>query len=1049
MEEDKSQIHTNDLLRYPFNGKSPTLIHNISFIGYERKNLNKLIAKRQQELLFSHSLESNQSAPVLSSKMQGTMNRIVNLNDLKLEEDQITVDEAPVVLYDQSSDYAQGSIDNDTISSMIYPDKPKIYLQAKKEQVKINEEMSHVIFSFKYCNEDDNDALSLHYFVLKYYDPQVIDVTQYYCPFAICILSQYPFFESFKQLAEELRSIISTNNVIPKEYLLYNIINYIPAPINTGISIQLNTKDKGMIHFDQLSGYPLFQFDISNIVNVLSLEGLIETFVYSFLELDIGFFSKNLVIMNTFMFVIANLNYPFTLSDYFKRIGAITVEMYQRELSDNANDYSQMSGIYTQFSSEFYSQTKIKEVFVVELDKNLTHFHYNCNTKERQEEINKKMAISIYIRNCIKDTKPQSSLFAKAINDLYQQCNSLLQKDPKPSLPLFFKKENEKEIIQMQNNNILIQEAFYSFIVKIMSEFAKGFKIQLPKESNDLFTIDSSSLSGNQSEESIAKEEMILDDFLKQTTKYNLFILNFIPKKNKEINNDISLLFLEEYCYQMITNRRNQLKPLTKYFKAINAYYDIDNNYSVPLDFNQFETNLSQVIINQLVPSSNANTNNDKEKDKDNNYLYFQNRFELLKVIKRKKKINKVPSVYLLHFDNYNNYYNYIENLTQEEITKLFPICSYVITSGEIIQSQNISIDSNTLSQKKKTNTQLLFDHYKGIRSNIKVNEFIKCSHNKISAVIEEELIIQKVIDQNETVIFSFVIFLFSTHHLADNSCSNPIELIYYLLYSKKDAYVVKRLINILIEHQCKVIQTKITNNKEYLIEQQLVCKLIALSIDVNAIPNEEMSHYLDWSINTKIVSIDDIKSNCHWNKKFAHYDFMVENAKINKSPIKRSQGKAQNFLKYNLAQDKKRKYPEYFLALAENTPQYCGNYNVHFFPNVEPTSSVNKTQKDQGSSISKVKTKTTWIVLTQFKHYSTILFSPLKIYRKCISLLNNPGSNCNLILSLCCNLIFYIENINNIFQTNEETKEMQKVVKDYSLDVLYSILLHIENISN
>ena len=65
------------------------------------------------------------------------------------------------------------------------------------------------------------------------------------------ILSQYPYFIEFNNLFEHIYKLFKINNQeIPLEIMLYNIINFIPSPINHEMLISL-FPNKDLISYEK------------------------------------------------------------------------------------------------------------------------------------------------------------------------------------------------------------------------------------------------------------------------------------------------------------------------------------------------------------------------------------------------------------------------------------------------------------------------------------------------------------------------------------------------------------------------------------------------------------------------------------------------------------------------------------------------------------------------------------------------------------------------------------------------------------------------------
>ena len=113
---------------------------------------------------------------------------------------------------------------------------------------------------------------------------------------------------------------------LPFELIIYNIVNFIPSPINYGIHLNLfsNFLKVPDYEINQLSGYFYLDFDLSQIFDLLPLNLVIEIFILTFIEQNIIFFSTNLEILNMVMFIMYALNYPCNDGRYFWYICSIS-----------------------------------------------------------------------------------------------------------------------------------------------------------------------------------------------------------------------------------------------------------------------------------------------------------------------------------------------------------------------------------------------------------------------------------------------------------------------------------------------------------------------------------------------------------------------------------------------------------------------------------------------------------------------------------------------------------------------------------------------------
>ena len=132
----------------------------------------------------------------------------------------------------------------------------------------------------------------------------------YYIQKAFVIISQYYYFTLYKYLCEYLYNLIyekrDNQNPLPLEIVIYNIVNFIQSPINYELHLNIfdNSYDEGAVQLWILSGYPYLQFDLDEIFDLLTLNMILEIYIFSVLEQSILFFSSNLEILNIVMFII-------------------------------------------------------------------------------------------------------------------------------------------------------------------------------------------------------------------------------------------------------------------------------------------------------------------------------------------------------------------------------------------------------------------------------------------------------------------------------------------------------------------------------------------------------------------------------------------------------------------------------------------------------------------------------------------------------------------------------------------------------------------------
>ena len=219
-----------------------------------------------------------------------------------------------------------------------------------------------------------------------------------YIPVAYVILSEFPYFYHFKQICLNIIfQMKKENDEIPIDIFLYNLVKYCPSPINKSIYLSfgvelgnnlnkkitineildslneanvLTHKIKGIpsLFFNQLSGYPILDLNLRFIFNIIPCEIICQVFIFSFLEYNIIFYSKEHEILNNVMYIFSNLNYPFIDSEYYQNIFSSTEESF---ISDSFNLFRKkgrsLIGILGKYNPENLIIDKIKEYFVVDI----------------------------------------------------------------------------------------------------------------------------------------------------------------------------------------------------------------------------------------------------------------------------------------------------------------------------------------------------------------------------------------------------------------------------------------------------------------------------------------------------------------------------------------------------------------------------------------------------------------------------------------------------------------------------------------------------------
>ena len=243
-------IKFNDLIKlYPFNGRSTFLIDKFYIIGYDYLTLHKLL-------------------------IEDTPDYIQDNKDKELKEPQeLKIDEEPNILNEFTSDYKKVGLPNETILKMIYPKKINFYyfseeytnvlrrtgkdfndLKEEYKKVEFNKEIdpmhpkSYLVVFSSNPQAENNSKKSInglaYTFYSKFTETKVLDKKTYiyYIPYTFCIISEYPFFNSFYKLMKYIKKFYSQEVLyIPIEILIYNIVTFSPSPLNCDVKLDLRS----------------------------------------------------------------------------------------------------------------------------------------------------------------------------------------------------------------------------------------------------------------------------------------------------------------------------------------------------------------------------------------------------------------------------------------------------------------------------------------------------------------------------------------------------------------------------------------------------------------------------------------------------------------------------------------------------------------------------------------------------------------------------------------------------------------------------------------
>ena len=851
---------------YPFNGRSQFLIDKFYIIGYNYLTLHRLLINNLPK-----SLEED------------------NEKETK-EPHKFNIEEFPNILNEITSDFKKEGLPNETILQMIYPKKIDFYYTSEEcdhQPSKYNK--SYKIDKDNFCKIDfkkneknfplfpksykvvfssnpqseNNSKKSINGFAYifykqfnehKYHDKKKYT---YYIPYTFCIISEFPYFNSFNKLCKNIKRIYIQKAIyIPIEILIHNIVTLSPSPINSDVIIDLNSsvnqfnsfgnfnnaissittseikqnketnkenspkksfnpkhdskpirnsqvplkkrfsyvddsnindtnkkqpnsritssgKDlllninkenrPGVIKFKFLSGYPLIQYNLAEVLlHNLNPEKVIIIFLFTFLEKDVIFFSKDIEYLTLTLNAYLNLNFPLNDEKYYFIGTAISFEDFSNGNGEfGLKNYTSIIGINDQFRSDYKNKNlKIGDHLVIDLDRGEIYQGFdegNSNVNDKNKKI-----IKLIKRLCetSEEDKIKKITLYHAIKNLSERLKNLYANihDSK-KIPEKFMDFNGEDIQYhsiksninsgfyrtINEKNREIQEAFYEFVHNVCLYFYENLSIKAQEDEgyknskktgksdreqnmNIIFNKDYQKLH----DFTYTEEELIFLDELTDTMKFQSFVFGFLQSYNPIDLYKIPLTFTEEFL-SIISRKKEQLsKKNISFFSLIDSlYYSGKKNEEKKVNFDlinfnyfkkykaYFDREIQDKEIVKYYPNNrnlikylNSKTKKEHEKNENDNIqknLMYQT-YELdddilLKYLHFTKNLN--AKEYLGAF--YGSFYieeNILKNINLNEIeTKIENYCinNKILSTSDICCANIILLFTLSLKSLRET----------------------------------------------------------------------------------------------------------------------------------------------------------------------------------------------------------------------------------------------------------------------------------------------------------------------------------------------------------
>ena len=722
-----------------------------------------------------------------------------------------------------------------------------------------------------------------------------------FIPKSFVIISQYQLFYFFDKLCKEIRTLYSNVVEIPIEIIIYNIINFVPAPVKNKLELDFfpkislekiakynsvnEYKNTDKFNLKQLIGYRYSEIYFGNIFNLLPVKVIIQTFLHLFHGAKVAFFSENQENLHLIIFFFNQFIYP--LLDKENIWGLSPTKYFTEVLADNSRigflcNYDDIQN-YDPFSPKEQFKNLVNEEdcfdfkrgvddkvdkgqfdFILDLKnkKLILNKGINNNTEENNnnngEDVNRNDEENYEQKGCSSDI----SKSGKDLTFLYNKIKEFLD-NPSEVEGFLFEKilvlltklesyskihENCNNILSIFNENEErknlsknIIETFLQFNLISCYHFLKNYSAY--KGDIEKYSIKAGILDINELGAKFTQQDNIF--FIKfSQTPYNDILMNFIGGYLEEepvIQKTVRRIF--EYLISLISTSETNHKLFdTHYFEIFNSIYLKDNNEQKSLSFFEFfkyyNNNMKDFIF-QNIDHDKMECKIVKNNDKPS-YFY------------KYKKIEFDQNILL-------SYMYFLENIPLNTKNLIFPVADNEISILEIIKNKDLTEE-----------LQKLF-------INNKIINFIDIIYSCILDLVVLSILGYKLIHFTEPVIAIFNKYNFFVRYYVELILS--ISFRYFNKEKQKNLFIMKKYFDI---YEKAVKERKILPNDEII--------LLVLNRDtfVEAIeeeslenePNEKFNKEIKQENYEKIESIDEndlFVINCDINKKEEFEDLKKE----------------------------------------------------------------------------------------------------------------------------------------------------------------------------
>ena len=691
--------------KFPFLGFSQNLIDYFLIIGYETPSKNEI----------SSNFLRDPNTPDEVKEFNIIEPEIKKDKD-KAPPTSFKTDIRPVVLNSIGSDFTNAALDEELIIKHLVPNKlVNIYYEkiksGRNERVEKEEEKKEAntqnillylkankIYEFDDAhNERDENLknnLMFNVYGFIFWEPHLIDGKdknkyKLLFPKILVFISQYTLFQYFSYLSQNIYSKIKHNTPyeIPLEIQLYNIVNFTPSPINSYfyydflinsdvLDLKKNYTKKNdevskiikkndyneyksneLAFIRQLTGFPFLDINLSSIYFYLPIDMFIIIYVFSFLEIKCLFFSLDLDPINSIMYYLNILSYPFiNISD----LGQIYTVSKEEILDKNKIINNNITGVYCLYDKNMGLPEVYKDYIIISFVTNEQEnidvdIYYKGENIIKADTSNDIVSLFHFLKKFLNDEPVKNKNFIeKKLNQILETTQQYFMKyctflendneaDAIKTKEIIFKKLNISEKTnkfkyqydEFTDSNLSIQRLYYSFNISVMEYFHDMMKLEVSNSSENKLTDKNIQayyeINFRDVEDKVFKSDKYYFEFnehdktffkyFRKTKKFKNYLENFIKKNECEEINRQSLLISEEI---MNINKAFLYEDKRDYLQIISKFYQTSSKLR-KINFNTFYVyyidNLAKIFYQYVHESKVIKIKN--ESNAKNQYLHL------------------------------------------------------------------------------------------------------------------------------------------------------------------------------------------------------------------------------------------------------------------------------------------------------------------------------------------------------------------------------------------------------------------------------------------